>query len=251
MKRRSITMQSYLFVFVFILLSCNKDNKTTESPPPVVNADPWKLVFQDDFSGFSVNNAVWSMYDGPGHVGNGLRKPSAFSISPEGYLVVTAQMINGVLVSGGMAHRTNYKYGKFEFRVRTETDPSAATSGVVLTWPQSEKWPEDGELDIYETGPGIERNSFFTVVHYNTDNKQLQFRHSIDATQWHIVAMEWDPNYISIYRDGKLVWTVEDKEAIPDVLHHVCIQLDAAEPAMEGVVKMYVDWIKIYQKRQP
>ncbi|EPX60355.1 hypothetical protein D187_001842 [Cystobacter fuscus DSM 2262] len=207
----------------------------------------WRLVFQDDFSGSAVDTTQWGMYDSPGHDGNGLRRPSAFSVA-NGLLTVTAQMVNGTLVSGGMAHRSNYKYGRFEFRVRTEPDPSGATSGVVLTWPQTGNWPTDGENDIYETGTGTSRASFSTFIHYGADNRQYYYKHAVDATQWHIVAMEWEANALRIYRDGALVWTLTDANAIPDVAHHLCIQLDAFRTTMGAPVKMYVDWAKIYQR---
>ena len=215
----------------------------------ITSDSTWKLVFQDDFSGSSVNTTNWTFYDGRGHVGNGLRKPEAFSVS-EGLLVITAQMVNGDLVSGGMAHKVNYKYGKFEFRVRTEQDPSQATSGVILTWPQSEKWPVDGENDMYETGTGTSRNPFNTFIHYGTTGStQYHFLQNADATQWHTIAMEWEEKELRMYRDSNLVWTLTDINAIPDVPHHLCIQLDAFKKSMTGTVKMYVDWVKIYQKR--
>ncbi len=206
----------------------------------------WNLVFEDDFNGTSVDTTQWSLYNGTGNGGFGLRSPSAFSVSG-GNLVVTAQMVNGNLVSGGMAHKLNYKYGKFEFRVRTEADPSTATSGVVLTWPQSGNWPIDGENDMYETGTGSSRNPFHTYIHYGANNSQHSFTHNADGTQWHIMAMEWSPTAIKMYRDDALVWTMTDTNAIPDVYHHLCIQLDAFKSTMTGVVHMYVDWVKIYQ----
>lgn len=207
----------------------------------------WKLVFQDDFSGSSVNIDNWSIYDSPGHAGNGLRRPAAFSVS-NGLLVVTAQMVDGNIVSGGMAHKMNYKYGKFEFRVRTEQDSSTTVSGVILTWPQSGKWPMDGENDMYETGTGATRDHFNTFIHYGTTGStQYKFTHNVDATQWHTVAMEWEEKELRMYCDGNLDWTLTDVNAIPDVPHHLCIQLDAFKKNMTGTVKMYVDWVKIYQ----
>jgi beta-glucanase (GH16 family) len=206
----------------------------------------WKLVFEENFDGTTVDTDIWRPYYGGGHIGNGLRRPEAFAIE-DGLLVVTAQMKDGQLVSGAMAHRKDYRYGKYEFRVRTEKDSTLATSGVVLTWPESGRWPADGELDIYETMTNAQRNPFYSVIHYAEDNQQIQFNHNIDATQWHTITMEWLPDVINIYRDGELVFTVNEKEAIPQVPHHLCIQLDAFKTTMTGTVKMYVDWVKIYQ----
>lgn len=232
-----------------IICSCGDKNGKSQDilPPPDENIS-WKLVFEDDFNGSSVDQSQWSLYDSPGHVGNGLRKPEAFSVA-DGLLVVTAQMKGGALVSGGMANRKNYRYGKFEFRVKTDPDPSEATSGVILTWPQSENWPIDGENDIYETGTGAGRSPFNTFIHYSTDNRQYQFIHQANGTEWHVMAMEWTKNSVKIYRDEKLVYKLTDTNAIPQVPHHLCIQLDAFKKTMGNPVKMYVDWIKIYQEK--
>lgn len=244
-------MKTYLLMALSsIFLACSDDAHSNEPTTPDNDKIQWELVFQEDFNGTSVDRSIWSMYDGPGHDGNGLRKPSAFSVV-DGNLVITAEMIDGKIVSGGMAHLSNYTYGKFEFRVRTEADPSGATSGVVLTWPQSEKWPVDGENDIYETGtePTPNRNPFHTFIHYDPSNKQVHHQHNANGTDWHIMAMEWFSNALHIYRDGELVYKVTDKNVIPQVPHHICLQLDAFKKEMTGKVKMYVDWVKIYKQK--
>lgn len=236
------TLVATLLSILFVLFSYGKNNGSLAP-----STDGWKLVFEENFDGNSVNASDWAMYYSAGHAGNGLRRPEAFSIT-DGNLVVTAQMKDGVLVSGGMAHKVNYTYGKFEFRVRTEADPSAATSGVVLTWPRSEKWPIDGENDIYETLTASERAPFHTFIHYGADNRQYHYTHQGDAKEWHIIAMEWKKDSIKIYRDNELVYKLTDTNAIPHVPHHLCIQLDAFKKTMVGTVKMYVDWVKIYQE---
>lgn len=247
MKKISIAA----LIVMFVTLNCQIVDKEMKERPdiPGISTSEWKLVFQDDFNGTEVNKSDWAMYNSPGHAGNGLRRPEAFSVE-DGLLVITAQMINDQLVSGGMAHVENYLFGKFEFKVRTEPDPSEATSGVVLTWPKSERWPIDGENDIYETLTGASRNPFHTFIHYGADNKQYHFQHDADGTEWHVMAMEWEANAIRIYRDGEMVYELKDKEAIPQVPHHICLQLDAFKKEMSGTVKMYVDWVKIYQKKQ-
>ena len=106
---------------------------------------PATPVFSDDFEGTALNTANWSRYSAPYDGGRGLRRPGAISLDGKGNLVITAQMVDGQLVSGGMALVHNYTYGRYEVRVRTDPDPTATMSGVVLTWPQSGNWPQDGE----------------------------------------------------------------------------------------------------------
>ena len=222
----------------------------------------WELDFEDDFNtGTSPNTAHWAMYNSPGHAGNGLRRPSAYTIE-DGNLVVTAKMVDGQIVSGGMAHKRNYLYGKFEFRVKTEKDPSSATSGVVLTWPQSEHWPKDGELDFYETGTGASRRPVHTFLHFGelkspeldpenpnnyNDNNLNHKTYDIDGSEWHTWVAEWTYGKVVIYIDG-----VESYVCTNNIVanpHHLSIQLDAFKKTMGDPVKMYVDYVKIYKQK--
>jgi beta-glucanase (GH16 family) len=205
-----------------------------------------KLVFQDDFSGRTLNTAKWSAYNGPGNDGHGLRRPRAITVDGRGHLVITARMVRNQLLSGGMASRLNLTYGRFVFRVKTRGDPTQTMDGVVLSWPQSDRWPIDGEEDIYETGGA--RRTFSSFLHWGVDDHLLEFRQHASAVQWHTMAMDWSPNAIKVYRDGRLVWTVTDPAAIPHVPHHLCIQLDALDTrSLTRPVKMYVDYVRIYQ----
>jgi Glycosyl hydrolases family 16 len=216
------------------------------SPPGAAGR---RLVYEDHFDGTAVDTTRWSPYNSAGNAGNGLRRPSALSIDGEGHLVITASMADGQIVSGGMSNRLNLTYGYFEFRVRTEVDPTGTMSGVVLTWPQSGRWPQDGENDIYETNEAVNtRRPFYSFVHYGLSNQQYYFRHDADGSEWHTMAMDWSPTAIRIYRDGALVWTLQDPAAIPHVAHHLDIQLDAkATRTLTTPVRMYVDDVRIYE----
>jgi len=206
------------------------------------------LRFSDEFDGSSLDTTKWNPWYGPGHGGHGLRRPSALSVSG-GSLVITAKMVNGKIESGGMSQKQNYRYGRYELRARTEVDPTGTMSGIVLTWPQYQWSPEYTENDIYETGPGVNtRWPFRTFIHYgNTTSSQKAFVHQADASQWHTMAMDWRASSLKIYRDGVLVFTVNDTYAIPDVLHHLTVQLDArATRTLTTPVRMYVDYLRIY-----
>lgn len=232
-------------------MSCQKkgDGETAIPPPPSTDTTKWKLVFEDNFDGTELNTQAWWPYTTPGHNNNGLRRPEAVTIA-DGILTVTAQMKDGVLVSGAVRDLKNYQYGKFEFRVKADPDPSGVTSAVVLTWPQSEKWPDDGENDMFETHSDSNPDRAFFETNILSGlplNKWSKGHYAIDATQWHIVTMIWKADAIRIYVDDKLKWKLSDPDAIVDKPHHLCIQLDAFKPTMTGISRMYVDWVKIYQ----
>jgi beta-glucanase (GH16 family) len=207
------------------------------------------LVYDDSFSGTTLDTGKWTPYHSPGNADNGLRRPSAFSLDGNGTLVVTARMVHGRIVSGGMASRRGFRYGRFEVRVRTDPDPTGTMSGVVLTWPQSGNWPVDGENDIYETGSSANgRWPFHSFVHYGAGNRQYEFTHQADGAQWHTMVMDWRPKAITFYRDGMFAGRVTNTAAIPDVPHFVTVQLDAtATRTLARPVRMYVDYVRVYQ----
>ncbi len=255
----NIIMRNLKFVaaFVFMILaavSCSgRDDEGTIPPPPDSEKRmEWELVFEDDFDGDCVDETVWSVYDYPGHAGNGLRSPEALSVE-KGLFIITASMKDGVLYSGAMAHKQNYTYGKFEFRVRCEPDPSGAMSAVVLTWPQDEAWPDSGENDIYETHSEQNKDRKFLTTNILSGlplNKWSNKKYDdVDATEWHVVAMEWQDNMMRFYIDGRLRWRLDNPKDFTHKPHHLCIQYDAFKPEMTGVTRMFVDWVKIYQAK--
>ena len=212
--------------------------------PPAGYALVWEDLFD---TGTTPDPAKWSMYYSAGNAGNGLRRPSAFSVH-DGMVDVVAQMESGQLVSGGMAGKYSATYGYFEFRVRADADASQATDAVVLTWPDDGIWPQHGENDIYETGTTPSRDPFNTFIHYgSTGSTQYWFNEAADGKAWHVMGMEWTASAIAIYRDGSLVGTVTDVNAIPQWSHHPSIQLDAYKTTMGSPVHMYVDWLRIYK----
>jgi hypothetical protein len=204
------------------------------------------VVFEDDFDGTTLDTTNWLAFYCGGNGGNGLRRPSAVSVSG-GNLVLTAQTVDGQLVSGALAQLHDYTYARYEFRVKTEVDQTGTMSGVVMTWPRYQWSPEYTENDIYETGPQVgTRWPFRSFVHYGLLNRQQEFIHQADASQWHTMVMDWRPASLRIYRDGTLVWTITDPAVIPDVAHHLAIQLDAfANRKLTVPVRMYVDYVRI------
>lgn len=212
---------------------------------PATAGAAWQLSSADYFTGTKLDTTKWSAYNGTGNQGYGVRRPAQVTLS-NGRLVLTARMINGVLHSGGLAHRTNRAYGRFEFLVRTDADPSAATSGTILTWPESGNMLRDGENDIYETGSKSTRNPFYSFIHFGT--QQYNVIHYASATQWHRMVLEWEPSAMRVYRDGALIRTITNAAAIPDSRHHLAIQLDAVKSWMSSTVRMYVEYVRIYRR---
>jgi beta-glucanase (GH16 family) len=205
---------------------------TPELPLPA-----WPLLFTDDFDGPAgpPDPAKWSRYNGPGHAGNGLRRPEQAMLDGNGLLTITAETKDGVTWSAGMSSRVDFAFGWVEARVRTDLDPTGTMSGLVLTWPASNHSLADGELDIWETGTSpLSRRPLHSFIHWpnlTAYGPQTHFIHDVDASEWHDVAMDWAPDAIRLYVDGQLSGVLTDPAKIPTAKHHVCLQFDAVKAA--------------------
>lgn len=193
---------------------------------------------------FDGNLSAWGLYDGAGHAGNGRRTPSAATVSG-GVLTITGDA-NGN--AEGMEWDPGVKYGRWEARVRTPAGDKDYHA-VLLLWPDSENWPDDGEVDFMEdSDPTRQRTEFFLHFGNGTaDGDQLMGAVDVDATQWHNWAVEWAPDHVTAYLDGKQWWTTSDRSVLPPGPMHLTIQLDdfrrgrGLKPS-----SMQVDWVHYY-----
>jgi len=201
----------------------------------------------DDFNGGALDAKKWSAYDSVGGFGNGLRRPSAISVSG-GSLAITA----AGETSGGMENSFSQVYGRWEFRART--DYGRGFGSAILLWPDSEKLA-DGEIDIAEV-PFEKRDIVHFVLHSGAGGNTLNgSRLAGDFSQWHTFAVDWLPDHITWYVDGRARFTVTDKSRIPDTPMHLAIQLDqgpvkdwilAPDATTPAKIRLQVDWVRTY-----
>jgi beta-glucanase (GH16 family) len=173
-------------------------------------------VRTDEFEG----TGQWSLYDGPGHAGEGRRSPDAIAVR-DGVLTITGDSEG---TTGGMSWGDGRRYGRWEARVRVPAgDPSY--NAVLLLWPDAENWPEGGEIDFMEIGDA-DRQEVDVFLHYGEDDRQEHGRVQTDATRWHHWAVEWTPTSITTFLDGRQWYTTSDRAVQPPGPMHLCIQLD-------------------------
>ncbi|MFP5023205.1 glycoside hydrolase family 16 protein [Pseudonocardia phyllosphaerae] len=222
-----------------------------EAPAPAVK---WVPAGGDEFAGNRLDPARWNVYNSAGGFGHGLRRPSAVGVGG-GLLTITAQpRAEKVGVSGGIAMKApGQLYGRWEFRART--DAGKGYSPAILLWPDSEKFPDDGEVDMMEI-PTAARTAAHAFVHYGKRNDLVQSATRGDFTRFHDFALEWLPDRITWYVDGVKKWEVRDKKVIPTKPMHLCIQLDqgparnwipAPDASTPDKVRLQVDHARIYK----
>lgn len=221
---------------------------TVPPPAPAKVAGPgFRLIGGDEFNAGSLNTRKWGTYNSVGGFGNGLRRPSAVTVSG-GNLVITASGHT----SGGMADSFGQIYGRWEFRART--DLGRGFGSAILLWPNSEKL-SDGEIDIAEV-PDEKRDVVNYVLHSGSDGNTVDGSNLPgDYAQWHTFAVDWLPNQITWFVDGTAVYQVTNKARIPDVPMHLAVQLDQGPvkdwiPAPDATtppqIRMQVDWVRVY-----
>jgi beta-glucanase (GH16 family) len=208
----------------------------------------WTLSAHDEFDGDKLDEKVWSPYRGRTTDDVGQHDPDNLSVS-DGTLKLTSRGDT----SAGMAWDDGQKYGRWEARVRSQQGNGYGP--VMLLWPDSEDWPEDGEIDIMEIPKGDRTRAHFTL-HWSEDNKQDSKTMTGDFTQWHIFAVEWTPDHIVGYLDGVEVYRNEDKDANPPGPMHFAMQQDigpygddwipAPDDSTPETCTFEVDWVRIY-----
>ena len=214
---------------------------------PAAIGPEWKPAGGDDFGGGALDAGKWNSYNSVGAFGNGLRRPSAIG-QTGGSLVITASGD----VSGGLSDSFGQLYGRWEFRART--DLGRGFGSAILLWPDSEKLI-DGEIDIVEV-PAEQRDKAHFVLHSGEGGDTIVGGNMPgDFSQWHTFAVDWLPDRITWYVDGRARFTVTDKSRIPDTPMHLTIQLDrgpvkdwlpAPDATTPAKVRLQVDWVRVY-----
>jgi hypothetical protein len=89
----------------------------TTDPTTAAGVFGWgaPLPSSDEFTSGTLDPAKWVVYSGAGYNGNGARLPARVNIVG-GVLTITG-LTNGD--SGGLAHKLNQQYGRWEIRVRS------------------------------------------------------------------------------------------------------------------------------------
>ena len=147
---KNATTFSFITMLLCGLTACNKsggDAPIEDNPMPETPTE-WVLDFQDNFDGNALNTDNWAVYDNEYLEKEGKLKPEntrrTYAIEvKDGFLnclIDKDYKREGMFITGGIAHKKNYKYGKFEFRIRMDEDPHKSSSGLGLTWPESEKY---------------------------------------------------------------------------------------------------------------
>ncbi|WP_425420424.1 family 16 glycosylhydrolase [Phaeodactylibacter xiamenensis] len=201
----------------FLLFSC-----LLTSIPAQIQAQPcMELIWADEFDGTALDTNNWSydLGDGcPDLCGWGNNEWQFYTDAPEnikvenGLLVITGRedstafsdFTSAKIISQGKA---DFRYGRFEARMRLPQGqgvwpafwmlPTESVYGI---------WPRSGEMDIMEmigTNPGQLVGTVHTGMPYDYESGYYDLpAGQILADNFHVYAMEWEPDSITWFIDG-------------------------------------------------
>lgn len=255
-RRTVIVIVAVAAVIAIVATVALVRNSSIPSAPVIAGTPPagsaaadhqWPLVVADEFDGGSLDQNVWDVYHGQTTGDVGTQSPDAVTVG-DGSLQISARGN----VSGGLSMDKGQTYGRWEFRAKAQA--AVGYGPVVLLWPDSDRWPLDGEIDVMEI-PKPERAVNNFTVHYGADNTQDAVTQNGDFSQWHDYAVEWEPDHITAWIDGKQIFTTTNRAEIPTGPMHIAIQEDigpidnwipAPDDTTPSTVKLDIDWVHVY-----
>ena len=202
----------------------------------------WKLVWSDEFegsAGSAPSDAKW-IYESGNHNGWGNNEKEFYcqpglsgqancdvqnpnvKLDGKGNLVIEArkEQANGAWPSGRMKTKGLFsqQYGRFEARMKLPKGQGLWPAFWLLgAGPKSNSWPQCGEIDIMENlghdpsrvhgsmhGPG------YSGAHPLTSSYVLPGTRTF-ADDFHVFAVEWEPNVVRFYVDDVLYETQTPK----------------------------------------
>ena len=202
-----------------------------------VNIAFGQVIWSDEFdTGTALDTRVWS-YD-LGASGWGNQELQEYTSNPEnvrienGNLVITVQEIkNGDADSSFTSARVRtqdkltFKYGTIEARIKM---PDLADGLWPAFWTLGNNfsqvgWPSCVELDIMEMGSssaiaaGVINQRVGSAAHWDYQGSRAHYAQFLDTGSnlddgFHIFTMNWTPERVTTYVDGRQIWTFHIKE---------------------------------------
>lgn len=193
----------------------------------------WVLVFEDDFSGSSLNTHNWSRIDYVDWAAPDWRKYQSqekdlieFGVKGDSTMTLWGKYGNYTTQSnqtearptyacGGIytLNTFNFQYGYVE--VRAQFDSVQGCWPAIWMMPRKNgSWPANGEIDIMEHLNY--QGSFYQTIHYLNSNGAATSQSTapgFDKTAWHTYGMEWTKEGITFYLDGTATATMTSNSA--------------------------------------
>ena len=230
---------------------------------PVGDLDGWRQVFTDDFSrnvalGHFPDKVEqkWSVYDSPikDTFGHGTYSPREVVSVHNGVLNEHIHAQDGVFMVAALlpkvpgTNRFGQMYGRYA--VRFKTDRIEGYKMAWLLWPDSRKWPRDGEIDFPERN--LVSDNVMGFVHHQGAKRgsdQASVSAAYDSDAWHTAVIEWSPALVVFTLDGVEIERITER--VPDTPMHWVLQtettLTSTLPPVDAAGDVKIDWVAAWQ----
>jgi beta-glucanase (GH16 family) len=224
-------MKPYYLLLAGILTACSGNDVNTPSTPPVDEypcpaGEEYKLVWNDEFEGSSLNLTDWTVEVKPSGWVNDELQNYVNQVTPEGNrtitvsdgtLKITALKENDKVYSGRIYGKVKqgWQYAYVESRIKLPSGKGTWPAFWMLPVTDNLKWPYDGEIDIMEE-VGADKDVVVSTIHCDAYNHvkgtQKSSNLSLPGAEggFHVYGLEWTKNYIRTYVDGKPVLVFEN-----------------------------------------
>lgn len=173
-------------------------------------SEDWKLVWEDNFDGDSLNMENWNYETHePGWVNNELQEYTDSTDNiyvKDGELVLKAmkeETENGDKYTSGKVttqKKRDYKYGRFEARIKVPEGQGLWPAFWMMPTDESlyGSWPRCGEIDIMEV-LGHEPEKAYGTIHYGNPHREQQGTYILDETT-DFENAELKVDYVKVYQ---------------------------------------------------
>jgi beta-glucanase (GH16 family) len=262
----------------FIQPACSKDEG---DPRPEETQQTHRLM--DDFDFFDDKKWTTETHE-PGWVNKELQAYRSANVSVgvdngKSVLILTAERNGDKIYSGRVNSKGkfNFKYGRIEASIKLPKTANGLWPAFWMMGDNDKQWPACGEIDILEMGErqgilnGTTESYYNTAIHYGTDlasHRQeyhsANFAYSLQDGAYHIYALDWTKNSLTISIDGVkfktfdisplsgrheyfqdpcfILFNLAVGGAFPNI--HNLSELTALKDGEKAY--MYIDWVKVY-----
>ena len=220
----------------------------------------WHQVYAEDFTTPNATGTFpsagyekhWDVYaDGwkdTSH--NGTYMPSQVLSVHGGVLDYNIRTVAGQhqVAAPWVTDTSGHAYGRYSIRFHSDALPGYKTAW--LLWPDSERWPSDGEIDFPEGNLGS-GDTISAFSHYaSSRGGQDQFASKATFAGWHTVTVEWVPGKVTFVLDGKVLGV--STTMVPSTAMHWVLQtetnLDGYAPSSAVQGHVLVDWVAFWSR---
>ena len=260
--------------------------ETVDAPTPVGLPGTWTMMFDDEFSGTTLDPAKWSTCfwwangangctnAGPQElgwyqsddvlVGDGMLKLKAERRTIRSSQGMTYQYTSGMASTGGIEHASDpqfmYTYGFAEIRAQVPRGKGL--------WPEFWMLPVGGlpnaspssrpEMDAFEilgdSTNVLHMNYHFVNLSGGNGDSGTDWTGPDFSTDWHVFGLDWEPDAIVWYSDGVERYRYTDSATIASKPAYLLLNLavggawpGAPDASSPFPTELDVDYVRVWQ----